>query len=114
MFSAPLRPLLIACFAAAAPAAAQFTGPGGVTSAAEAQGVRLGAAVVVEGRILERLREDYYRFADDSGEIRVEIEPEVWGGRAVGPETIVRLGGDMDPHRDGGRYLSVETLAIVE
>jgi uncharacterized protein (TIGR00156 family) len=96
---------------------AQFTGP--VVDRAEltvdeVREVRVGTYAVVTGQIINRIREDYYTFRDDTGEIRAEIEPNIWKNRSVGPETIVRLVVEVDSNMVGRRYLWVESMEIVE
>lgn len=96
---------------------AQFTGP--VVDRAdltvdEAREVRVGTYAVVTGQIINRLREDYYTFRDDTGEISVEIDPNIWKNRPVNPETTVRLFVEVDSNVVGRRYLWVESIEIVE
>jgi uncharacterized protein (TIGR00156 family) len=96
---------------------AQFTGP--VVDRAEltvdeVREVRVGTYAVVTGQIINRIREDYYTFRDDTGEIRVEIEPNIWKNRSVGPETTVRLFVEVDSNMVGRRYLWVESMEIVD
>lgn len=94
---------------------AQFTGPGAAgraTQVAELRNARLGSYVTVTGHVVAHLRGNYYRFRDATGEIRVEIENEVWRGRPVGPETKVRLLAEIDTGL-AGRYLWVKSLEIV-
>ena len=95
---------------------AQFTGPSAVgrTSTVEqAQNARVGTYVTVTGNIVAHLREDYYRFRDDTGEIRVEIGSGVWRSRDVGPDTAVRLLAEVDRSR-AGVYLWVKSLEIIK
>lgn len=109
-------PALLAAVLLAAPAAAQFTGPGAAGAsmgAAEAAAARPGTYVTLEGSIVSRLREDYYLFRDASGEVRVEIEPRVFAGRPVAPETRIRLVGEVDRSVGGATYIWIETLEIV-
>lgn len=94
---------------------AQFTGPGVAAPAstvAQVQKARLGSYVTLSGLIVAHQREDYYTFRDASGEIRVEIEASVWQNRKVGPDTKVRLVGEVDQGR-AGRYLDVKSLELV-
>jgi len=42
----------------------------------------LGTYVVLTGNIVNHLRSDYFTSRDDTGEVRVEIEPGIWNGRA--------------------------------
>ena len=52
--------------------------------------------VVLVGRIVERIRDEQYRFRDESGEIRLDVGEEIWRGAQVGPETLVRVTGEID------------------
>ena len=51
-------------------------------------------------------------FKDATGEMRVEIEPEAWQGRKVGPDAKVRLHGEVGTGV-AGRYMWVKTLDVV-
>lgn len=94
-------------------ASAQFAGPSAVTTVEQTQTMRLGRDVTLEGFVVERLREDYYTFRDDTGEIRAEIERRLWRNRRVTSKTPVRLTGEIE--RDvRGRYISVDRLQILE
>ncbi len=95
----------------------QFVGPealGQVSTVQEANKARIGSYVTVGGNIVNHLREDYYTFADETGEIRVEITDRVWQNRAVTPDTQVRILAEVDRNLAGTRYLWVKTLEIVE
>jgi uncharacterized protein (TIGR00156 family) len=99
----------------AAPAFAQFTGPsvqGAPSSVADALNLRVGSYVTLEGNITAHLRGDYFQFSDASGQIRVEIPAATFGGRQVGPQTRVRLMGEVD-QSNAGRYLWVKSLNLL-
>jgi uncharacterized protein (TIGR00156 family) len=111
------RALLLATLFAAVtgPAGAQFTGPsvqGAPTTVAAVQNARVGSYVTLEGNVVAHLREDYYQFADATGKIRVEIPTRTFGGQQVGPETRVRIMGEVD-RGFGGRYVWVKSLAVL-
>ena len=98
-------------------AQAQYTGPAiehSIMTVEETLDARVGTYAVVTGRIVNQLGENYYTFRDDTGEIRVEIEPNVWRNREVGPQTTVRLHVEIDSTIMGRRYLWVESLELVE
>ena len=108
--------LVVLGAAASSAALAQFTGPsatGKAATVAESRTLPPGRYIQVVGHVVEHLRGDYYTFRDASGEIRVEIESEVWRGRPIGPETRVRLLAEVDQGATG-RYLWVKSLAVVE
>jgi uncharacterized protein (TIGR00156 family) len=99
----------------AAPTFAQFTGPsvqGAPSSVADALNLRVGTYVTLEGNITAHLRGDYFQFSDGSGQIRVEIPAATFGGRQVGPQTRVRLMGEVD-QGIAGRYIWVKSLSIL-
>jgi uncharacterized protein (TIGR00156 family) len=97
-------------------AMAQFTGPsatGQPTTVKQVDQARLGTYVTVTGHLVAHLRENFFTFRDDTGEIRVEIENSVWKNRQIGPDTKVRLLAEID-HGIAGRYLWVKSLQVVE
>lgn len=114
---------LLGCFVVAIsiatatlPAIAQFTGPsarGHAATVADVQSLRMGSYVVLTGNIVDHQRSDYFTFRDSTGEIRVEIEPQVWRDRPVTPETDVQIMGEVD-RGVAGRYVWVKTLDIVQ
>jgi uncharacterized protein (TIGR00156 family) len=111
------REFLVAALSAsvATPALAQFTGPsvqGAPTSVADAQNARFGSYVTLEGNIVAHLREEYYSFSDGTGEIRVEIPGGTFGGQQVGPDTRVRIMGEVD-RGFAGRYIWVKSLTVL-
>ena len=95
---------------------AQFTGPGATgreTTVAQVAEARLGSYATVTGNVVAHQREDYFTFRDGTGEIRVEIDSSVWKNRKIGPETRVRLLGEIDSG-PAGRYLWVKSLTVVD
>jgi uncharacterized protein (TIGR00156 family) len=109
--------LLISLCALGTSAFAGFTGPsvsGTEVTVQQARRAQPETYVTVTGNIVNRLREDYFTFRDETGEIRVEIDPELWRGRDVGPENQVRLLAEVDRNRAGTIYLSVESLEILK
>jgi uncharacterized protein (TIGR00156 family) len=98
------------------PVLAQFAGPsvgGQSSSVAQAQAARTGSYVSMTGSIVAHLREQYFQFRDDTGEIRVEIEDRVWQGREVTPTHRVQLLGEVDRTGSGVPYVWVKSLDIV-
>ncbi|MEM7499826.1 MAG: NirD/YgiW/YdeI family stress tolerance protein [Pseudomonadota bacterium] len=85
----------------ASPAAAQFSeqpgsAGGPFDTAAAAREAPDEAGVTLTGRIVERLGEERYRFADATGEITLDIDDALWRGRRVDPETELRITGEVD------------------
>lgn len=86
---------------------------GAASTVRQVQGARLGSYVALTGHIVAHQRSDYFTFRDKTGEICVEVESPAWQGRAVTPETKVRLLGEVDSGF-AGRYLWVKPLEILE
>jgi uncharacterized protein (TIGR00156 family) len=99
----------------AIPAAAQFVGPGQgtVTTVAEAHGARDDTPFDLTGTIVERLRDEYYTFQDETGTITAEIEDRRFRGIQITPETRVRITGEVE-RSIRGRELDVDRLEIVQ
>ena len=96
---------------------AQFVGPrpsGSAMSVEAARAAPIDTYVVVTGSIVAHLREDYYTFRHETGNIRVEISDQVWSGQSVTPETKVRLVAEVDRNTSGLVYLWVQSLEIVK
>lgn len=96
---------------------AQFTGPsarGAVSSVEQVQSTRANTYVTLTGHIVDHQRKNYYTFRDETGEMRVEIEPSVWRYRNVGPNDKVRLMGEVERNGAGNLYLWVKTLDLVK
>ncbi len=109
--------LVLFCLLLSSTAQAQFTGPsvtGRVSTVEQARNAPIDTYVTVTGNIIAHLREDYYTFRDQTGEIRVEIEGSVWRNREVGPDAKVRLVAEVDRNPAGTIYLWVESLEIAE
>jgi len=80
-------------------ASAQFAGPSRnlqITTVEQAQRARRGQDVILEGFVVEHLRERYYLFRDTTGEIRVRIDRLLWRDRRVTSKTPLRVTGRID------------------
>ena len=74
-----------------------FTGPGAsAATVAEARRFRDDTPVILQGRIIRFLGDDKYIFADDTGNITVEIDRRVWGNLSVGENDMVEITGEID------------------
>lgn len=96
-----------ACFAqgfqggSAPQAGGGFQGPvsqSGVQTVKEALSAWDDTAVVLTGRIVRREAGDHekYLFQDQTGQIVVEIDDDLFMGRTVTPQTTIRLYGKVD------------------
>jgi uncharacterized protein (TIGR00156 family) len=79
---------------------------------AHVNSVRLGSDVILEGYIVNHIRDDYYKFQDATGSVRIEMDRWVSRGRTPGPDTRVRITGEVERSLTT-RYISVERLTIL-
>ncbi|MGL5390761.1 MAG: YgiW/YdeI family stress tolerance OB fold protein [Shewanella sp.] len=54
------------------------------------------AQVELTGHIISSIGHDDYIFRDATGDIKVEIDDDLWGGHTVTPETPVIIRGEVD------------------
>ncbi len=71
--------------------------------------MRDNAIVSLDGFITGHLREEYYLFRDDSGEIAIEIEPNIWDEKYMGSDTEIRIHGEVE-RESGFVYIEVYRL----
>ena len=92
---------------------AQYLGP---TQAATVQTVAAAKAasddtgVVLEGKLVSKLRDEHYRFRDATGDIEVEIDARVFPATPVSEHTLVRLHGTVD--KDFARSATVDVTQL--
>lgn len=73
---------------------------GKAANVAEALELEDGSKVHLEGYIVEMLRETFYLFRDDTGDIELEIADDVWGDRELMVDEKVRIHGKIDRDDD--------------
>ncbi len=76
---------------------AAFQGaPSPVTTVAEALKMGDDTPVVLRGKIQKAIGHEKYIFADETGNVTVEIDNEDWRGVDVGPEDTIVIRGEVD------------------
>ena len=121
----PALTLLLSAPALAAgeggPATAQpggFSGPGAqpaVDSVAKALKAKDEAPVVLEGCIVSAGPErEEYVFQDATGKIVIEIDDELFHGRTVTPENVVRIWGEVDTKLARDSEVEVDRFEIIQ
>lgn len=102
----------------ASPAAAQFSGPGAQESPTTVQAVlddpQDDQVVTLRGRILEKVGDEKYAFTDDSAQIRVEIDREVFPPQQITPEMQVEIYGEVEDDFLQDPEIDVERLTVVK
>ena len=86
-----------------------------VSTVAEARKARDDAPVTLTGHIVQRMPndDDNYLFRDNTGEIVVDIDHEVFRGRTVTPDTQVRISGEVDHDFMAPPSIDVEYLEVL-
>lgn len=107
-----------------APAAAQFDGPGAQGLPTTVQAVRVTTVqavreaskddqiVTLRGHILEKVGDEKYAFSDETGQIRIEIDDEVFQQR-ITPEMEIEIYGEVEDDFLQSPEIDVERLTIV-
>jgi uncharacterized protein (TIGR00156 family) len=93
-----------------------FDGPGAILkliTVKSAKGMRDDARVTLEGYLINQIREEYYTFKDDTGEIVVEIDYKHFGDTIVTPRTKIRVTGEVDKEWNK-IYIDVYYLEVIK
>ena len=109
--------VLVSVLAFSINAFAGFVGPGAtpkVVTADSISDMKDDTKVTIEGYLVEQINEEHYLFKDDTGNVEVEIDDQVFKGANVTPETHLRLVGEVDKDLWKKATVDVEHLEIVE
>lgn len=69
---------------------------GSVISAEAASKLPDDTRITLRGHIVKHLYSDHYLFRDASGEIKLEIDDDVWKNLVVTPEDLLEIYGEVD------------------
>ena len=67
-----------------------------ITTVQEVANLRDDSNVVLRGHIVNSIGDEKYTFADETGQIVVEIDDEDWQGINVTPNTAIEIFGEVD------------------
>jgi len=101
-------------------ASAQYTGPSGAAPVTNVETLHASARddqyVALEGRIVSHIGGKEYLFADDSGQVKVEIKPQLFpAGQPVDAKTRVRITGKFDKDwREAHSEIEVDQLTVLK
>jgi uncharacterized protein (TIGR00156 family) len=97
-------------------AAGGYNGPStseAIATVAAATEARDNADVVLQGKVVRKLKNDLYEFRDKTGSISVEIDDDVWPTQSISEQTLVKLVGEVD--RDlFDRKIDVDLIEVIE
>jgi uncharacterized protein (TIGR00156 family) len=113
------RSIVFATLLAVAPfASAQYFGPGAQGASNNVKAVLDNPVddqyVVLRGNISSQVGSEKYLFSDGSGQIRVEIDDDVFPRHRIGPETTVELYGEVEKDFMQSVEIDVDRLLIVD
>ncbi|GAB3130564.1 NirD/YgiW/YdeI family stress tolerance protein [Novispirillum itersonii] len=98
-------------------AVAQYTGPGATAVHQTVKAVladgRDDQPVVLRGRLVKQLSSDKYMFADDTGQIRVEIDRHLFAAQPVSDSTPIELRGEVEAEYLQSPEVDVDSLLVL-
>ncbi len=104
--------------AVAAPALAQYVGPGAQPAVTSLKAVLDRPVddqlVVLRGTLVKQVSSDKYIFSDGAQEIRVEIDRDVFPARQIGPTTRVEIVGEVEKDFMTSPEIDVDTLRVID
>lgn len=84
---------------AQAPVNQSALAPTKVTTVKQALTMKDDTQVMLKGQMVKSLGDEKYQFRDATGTMTVDIDDELWQGRAISPTTTVTLIGEVDVDR---------------
>lgn len=107
---------IIVIFALIGYANAGFVGPQienlNITTVKEISKLFDDTHVILQGKIVNDLGDEKYTFADETGEIIIEIDDEDWNGLTVTPETTVQIYGEVDKGLFKKTKIDVDSIKV--
>jgi uncharacterized protein (TIGR00156 family) len=99
-------------------ASAQYFGPGAQGAANNPKAVLDNPVddqyVVLRGNLTSRVGGEKYMFTDGSGQIRVDVDDDVFPRHRIGPETVVELHGEVEKDFMQSPEIDVDRVLIVD
>ena len=100
-----------------APAQAQFSGPGAQETPTTVQAVlddpKDDQMVTLRGRILEQVAHEKYAFTDNTSQIRIEIDGDVFPPQQITPDMMIEIYGEVEKDFMQDPEIDVERLTIM-
>jgi uncharacterized protein (TIGR00156 family) len=113
------RSIAFASLLTAAPfASAQYFGPGAQGASNNVKAVLDNPVddqvVVLRGNLTSQIGAEKYMFSDGSGQIRVEVDDDVFPRHRIGRETVVELYGEVEKDFMQNPEIDVDRVLIVD
>jgi uncharacterized protein (TIGR00156 family) len=102
----------------AAPAHAQFVGPGAQDPPSTVQAILDNPTddqvVTLQGHLAKQVSDEKYLFQDDSAGIRVEIDSELMRTHRITPDMTIEIQGEVETSFLKSPEIDVEQLRVVD
>jgi len=99
-------------------AQAQYVGPSEHKSLTSVDQVLKNAKdddqVALRGKLVRKVSDEKYIFADETGEVQVEIDDKIFPKVPVDENTPVEISGEMDKSLMGKSEIDVKAIAILK
>lgn len=99
-------------------ATAQFVGPGAPDAPTTVQSIldspQDDQTVTLQGTVLEKVGNEKYAFSDDTGQIRIEIDDDVFPPQRITPDMTVEIYGEVEKDFLRSPEVDVERLTVVD
>ena len=70
--------------------------------------------IVLTGHIVKKIGDQSFLFKDDTGEIRVQIDNNIWGNINVTPKTLIKIYGELGNGNLGNVDMVVQKVELVK
>ncbi|MGC9386203.1 MAG: NirD/YgiW/YdeI family stress tolerance protein [Hydrogenovibrio sp.] len=109
---------MVAALSISSLAAAGYIGPSDENQPQNAKAVldkpKDDQFVVLKGYLIKQVSSDKYQFGDDSGEIRVEIDHNLFTSDPIDENTLVEIRGEVEKDFMDSPEIDVNHLAIIQ
>jgi len=99
-------------------AGAQYTGPGATPMPGSVAEVLKDPVddrkVLLRGKLLKKLSSDKYLFSDGTGEIRVEIDDDLFRGIKVSETSVIEIYGEIEKDFMRDPEIDVKRIAVIK
>jgi uncharacterized protein (TIGR00156 family) len=97
---------------------AQFVGPGASNAPTTVQSIldnpQDDQTVTLRGILLEKVGHEKYAFSDDTGQIRIEIDDDVFPPQRITPDMTIEIYGEIEKDFLRSPEVDVERVTVVE
>ncbi|MBJ9984823.1 NirD/YgiW/YdeI family stress tolerance protein [Acinetobacter sp. S40] len=86
--------------------------PTKISSVKQALSFKDDTPVKLKGQVVKSLGDEKYQFRDSTGTITIDVDDELWQGRAISPTTTVTLIGEVDIDHKPLKRVEIDVDAV--